>query len=345
MSHRRSIWKHLGKLAAWAGLALLHGWALLALYFWFSGHHGLAAGVVLGYGAVLALLFFMAQTQSHAAGVSLVLWLAVAVWWARRGPEPGLSYPRETEQAAKLTVEGSFLTVHGMRDFRYRSATEFEARWSSRTFDLNQLEHVDFFFNYWGIPDVAHVTTSFVFKDEAPLAVSIELRAESREPETLLRGFFKQYELFYLWADERDTIQRRTSHLQEEVYLFRSNLTPQQGRRLLLAMAQRSNNLEENPEFYNTLTDNCTNVIARHVDEVMGRQVPWYRRPLLSGKYERLGYEQGWLLHSLPWQQHRAAALINDRARQAGDGPGFYGLIRTHLPVSGAPVQEQYPEQ
>ena len=82
----------------------------------------------------------------------------------------------------------------------------------------------------------------------------------------------------------------------------------------LLAMAQRSNNLEENPEFFNTLTDNCTNVIAQHVDEVMGRQVPWYRRPLLSGKYERLGYEQGWLLHSLPWQQHRAAALINDRA-------------------------------
>ncbi len=208
-----------------------------------------------------------------------------------------------------------------------------------------RLEHVDFFFNYWGLPDVAHVTTSFVFKDEAPLAVSIELRAESGEPATLLRGLFKQYELFYLWADERDMIQRRTNHLQEQVYLFRSNLTPQQGRRLLQDMAQRSNALEEKAEFFNTLTDNCTNVIAQHVDGVMGRQVPWYRRPLLSGKYERLGYEQGWLVHSLPWEQHRTAALVNERARQAEDGPEFYRRIRTHLPVAEAPVQEQYPEK
>ncbi len=332
-------------MAAWAGLALLHGWALLALYFWFSGHPGLAAVVVLGYGGILALIFAKAQTKAHGAWVSLVLWLAVAVWWARRGPESGLHYPRETEQAAKLTVEGNLLTVHGMRDFRYRSATEFDARWSSRTFDLDQLEHVDFFFNYWGIPDVAHVTTSFVFKDEAPLAVSIELRAEAQEPNTLLRGFFKQYELFYLWADERDMIQRRTSHLNEEVYLFRSSLSPEQGRRLLLDMAQRSNALEEAPEFFNTLTDNCTNVIAQHVDQVMSRHEPWYRRPLRTGKYERRGYDDGWLMHTLPWEQHRAAALINDRARQAGDGPGFYRQIRTHLPASATPPLEQYPEK
>lgn len=345
MSHRQSIWKRLGGMAAWAGLGLLHGWALLALYFWFSAHTGLSAGVVLGYGVILVLIFSKAQTKSHGAWVSLVLWLAVAVWWARRGPESGLRYPRETEQAAKLTVEGSFLTVHGMRDFRYRSATEFDARWSSRTFDLDQLEHVDFFFNYWGIPDVAHVTTSFVFKDEAPLAVSIELRAETQEPNTLLRGFFKQYELFYLWADERDMIQRRTSHLEEEVYLFRSNLTPHQGRRLLLDMAQRSNALEEAPEFFNTLTDNCTNVIAQHVNQVMGRQEPWYRHPLRTGKYERRGYDDGWLIHTLPWEQHRAAALINDRARQAGDDPGFYRQIRTHLPASAPPLLEQYPEE
>lgn len=344
MNHRRSIWKRMGGLAAWAGLALLHGWALLALYFWFSAHTGLAAGVVLGYGVILALIFSKAQTKSHGAWVSLVLWLAVAAWWARRGPESGLRYPRETEQAAKLTVEGNLLTVHGMRDFRYRSAMEFDARWSSRTFDLDQLEHVDFFFNYWGIPEVAHVTTSFVFKDEAPLAVSIELRAEAQEPNTLLRGFFKQYELFYLWADERDMIQRRTSHLQEEVYLFRSNLTPQQGRRLLLDMAERSNALEEKPEFFNTLTDNCTNVIAQHVNQIMSREEPWYRRPLRTGKYERRGYDDGWLMHTLPWEQHRAAALINDRARQAGDGPEFYGRIRTHLPASAPPSLEQYPE-
>ena len=159
----------------------------------------------------------------------------------------------------------------------------------------------------------------------------------------MLRGFFKQYELIYLWADERDVIQLRTNFRKEQVYLFRTTMTPDQGRRLFIDMATRSNELEETPEFYNTLTDNCTNVIAQHVDRMRGKTVQWYQRPLLTGKYERLGYDQGWLQQSLPWEAHREAACINGRAGQANGAEDFSTRIRTHLKTA-APV-EQYPSQ
>jgi hypothetical protein len=334
--------RKLGRMAGFAGLGMLHLWCLAALYYWFSSHAALAWGMVAGYLGLIWGIFKVAQTPRHGAVASLILFAGTVIWWSGRRAEKGLVYPLETEQATRITVDGSMITVSGIRDFHYRSESDFDVRWSTRTFDTAQLEGVDLFFNYWGVPQVAHLITSFVFKDQPPLAVSIELRSERDEPRTLLRGFFKQYELHYVWADERDVIQLRSAHRKEEMYLYRTSLTPFQGSRLLQEMALRSNELEEEPEFYNTLTENCTNVMARHVEQVTGRQQPWYLRPLLTGKYERLGYERGWLVHTLPFEAHRAAAAIQARALQAGDNADFSTRIRSHLPV---PVAEQYPSQ
>ena len=338
------FWKKLGISGLALCAALAHGWALLALYFWFGGPSALALGVVAGYALLVMVVLRLARHWLHGLAVSLVLVVAVVSWWSRRVPELGLRYPQETEQAAKLVVDGNLLTVHAMRNFRYRNPQDFNARWATRTYDLNQLENVDLFFNNWGVTDIDHVITSFVFKDQPPLAVSIELRAEQDEPNTLARGIFKQYELFYLWADEQDVVALRSNYRKEQVSLHRTSLTPASARRLLLEMATRSNELLDAPEFYNTLTDNCTNAIARHVNRLQGREVAWYRRPLLTGKYVRMGFDEGWLPHTQPWEEFRAAAIINDRAQAAGDAPGFSQLIRTHLPVTTGPV-EQYPSQ
>lgn len=328
------------------GLGLLHMWAVLALYFWFVAQPVAAWAVAVLYVGLIGLVFRLARTRGHGAMVSLVLLVAVGAWWSMRKPELDLVYPRETEQAARLEVEGNFLTVHAMRDFRYRTVTEYDAHWSSRTYDLDKLTNVDLSFVNWGIPNVDHVITSFVFADQPPLAVSIELRSEKGEPNTLLRGFFKQYELFYVWADERDLISLRTNYREEQVSVFRTNMPPDKARRLLLDMAERSNGLEENPEFYNTLTDNCTNVVAHHVDRINGRDVPWYRRPLRTGTYVQLGYEQGWLVQNQPWEEFRKSAVVNERAKAAGNGEDFSSRIRTHLPTDGAGVVgEQYPSQ
>ncbi len=344
MKKENRVLKKLGRAAVAVVWGLLHLWALLALYFWFHSHAVMGLAVVAVYAGMVLLVFRLAGSRPHAAWVSLVLFAAVAAWWMRREPETGLRYPKETEQAAKLSVDGNQLTVHGMRTFHYRNATDAEARWSTRVFDLDQLEYVDFCFNDQGMPGVAHVITSFVFRNQPPLAVSIEPRVEIDEPNTLLRGCFKQYELFYLWADERDVVRWHTQFQSGPVALHRSSLTPEQGRRLLMEMALRSNELEDQPAFYNTLTDHGVHVIARHLEQAQGRKVPWFRLPLLTGKYEKQGYDEGWLLHSLPWEQHRAAAMINDRSRVAGEAPDFSQRIRTHLPAPAAPV-EQYPSQ
>ncbi|MES2708048.1 MAG: DUF4105 domain-containing protein [Verrucomicrobiota bacterium] len=335
-----------GKFLLGMVLAALHLWALLALYFWFMGPSVPALMVTVLYALGVWGSFRLAKTRSHGALVGLVLFVVVAVWWTRREPGRDLLYPVETAEAARIETELNMLTVSGMREFHYRATDSFDERWTTRSFDLEKLQYVDLYFIRWGLPGVAHIITSFVFEDSPPLAVSIELRREKDEPHTLLRGFFKQYELHYVWADERDVIRLRTNFRKEDVYLHRTDLTPAQAKKMLQDMASRSNRLSEHPEFYDTLTDSCANAVSQHLMRARGKTVPFFRQPLSPAAYEKLGWDEGWLLHSKPeWTADREASHVNARAEQSPDDGGFYTRIRTHLPTpeversygSGAP--------
>lgn len=345
-------------------LAALHLWALLALYFWFMGPSLPALLVCAIYGLGVWGSFRLAKTRSHGALVSSVLFLVIAAWWTRREPRNDFIYTTDTAESARTETERNLLTISGIRDFRYHSVDNFDERWATRTYDLDKLRAVDLYFVHWGVPGVAHVITSFVFDDSAPLAVSIELRREQDEPNTLLRGIFKQYEVHYVWSDERDVIQLRTNFRKEEVYLHRTDLTPEQARKMLLSMASRTNWLNDHPEFYNTLTDSCANAIRLHLQQARGQKSSLFGQPLSPAGYEKLGYDEGWLLHAKPdFQADREASHINARAQTVPGAPApaapaettpddhpssvkkpdddFSTRIRTHLPLPAG--QEQYP--
>ena len=337
--------KRIGLGLGVAGLGVLwlalHGWVAAALYFWFSSHAGAAGAVVALYVVAVGILFKLARRWWEGAVVGLVLALVVGIWWAQRRPEPGLRYARETEQAAKVVVEGESLTVHGIRDFRSQRSGEVEPRWATRTFDLPQLQHVDFLFGEDESGE--QVVASFVFGDQPPLAVSVQGRAEVGEPQTWARGFFRQYELGYVWADERDAVPRLSRDGKRPVYLRRSTILPEQGRRLLLELAQRSNALEESPEFYNPLTDSGGKALAELAAEAVGAARPWYRRLPWPGNGAGLAGQAGWLEPDGTGGALPDAAEIGERARQGGDSPDFSQRIRSHLAAPALPEPEEAP--
>jgi hypothetical protein len=53
------------------------------------------------------------------------------------------------------------------------------------------------------------------------VAISIETRKEKGEGYSAVLGFFRQYELYYVAADERDVIRVRTNVRGEHVFLYR----------------------------------------------------------------------------------------------------------------------------
>jgi hypothetical protein len=229
------------------------------------------------------------------------------------------------------TIEGDIVTVHNIRNFTYRSETDFTPAYYDKRFDLRQLNGVDLVAVYWMGPAVAHIFLSFSFDGGEHLAVSIETRKEKGEGYSTLKGFFRQYELYYVVADERDVIRLRTNYRHdppEQVHVYRLKGTVEGARRVFLDYIREINALQKQPEFYNSLTTNCTTNIWMHALVNPGH-VPFSWKILASGYVPEFLYEQGRLDdEGLKFADLQARALVNARAQAADDAADFSRRIR-----------------
>jgi hypothetical protein len=237
-----------------------------------------------------------------------------------------------TPEQAKLAVgkfDGDKVTVRNIRDCRLRTADDFDVSYCDKTLDLDKLTSVDFIvapFNE--MPSIGHTMLSFGFEGEDHLAVSVEIRKERGESFSPVKGFFRQYELMYVVASERDVIGRRVNCDLCDVYVYRSTATPEQARKLFLDVVQRANKLVKEPEFYDTLTNNCTTNIRNHINHLKPDEVPYDYRVLLPGYSDRLAYDLGLIEHHGTYEETRQRARINYLACLYHDDPAFSRLIR-----------------
>jgi len=255
---------------------------------------------------------------------------AILTWWLSISPSNERQWQPDVAKLAYATIDGDKITVHNIRNFDYRSEFDYQPAYYTKTFHLNKLEGVDLFAVYWMGPAIAHTILSFNFGSNDHLAVSIEARKELGEGYSTIKGFFKQYELIYIVADERDVIRLRTNYRKEppeDVYLYQLQGPPQNGRRLFLEYMKRINELNEKPKFYRTLLDNCTTAIWFNTLINPGH-LPFSWKILLSGYLPEYLYEYGRLDTRIPFSELQQQAHINSRAHAAAEAPDFSKLIR-----------------
>ncbi|MBN2578704.1 MAG: DUF4105 domain-containing protein [Pirellulales bacterium] len=225
--------------------------------------------------------------------------------------------------------QGDRVTMHDIRNCRYRTKDDYDLSYYDKTFDLNRLTSVDFIvvpFNE--APKLAHTMLSFGFEDQDYVIASVEIRREKGESFNPLKGFFRQYELMYVLADERDLIPKYANHYNCEVYVYRSTATPEQVRRLFVNVLQRANRLRYHPEFYNTLTNNCTTNIRQHINRLKPEKVPYDYRVLLPGYSDTLAFDLGLIEPHGTFAQTKQQARVNYEAYLYRDDPQFSQKIR-----------------
>jgi hypothetical protein len=240
----------------------------------------------------------------------------------------------EVANAPYAAINGDMITIHNVRNFNYRTETDFDARWETRTYNLSKLDSVDLIAVYWAGKTIAHIMISFGFEGKDYLAVSIETRKEKNESYSTLAGFFRQYELYYVAADERDVIGVRTTYRQppEDVYVYRVNGPLENARRTFLDYVRSMNKLREQPSYYNTLTTNCTTSIVMHT-RMNPESPPLSWKILVSGYVPDYLYELGRLDTTKPFSELEALSRVNARAHGADQDPAFSQRIREGLPV------------
>jgi hypothetical protein len=264
----------------------------------------------------------------------VLVWGVLVGWWSTIAPSNDREWQPDVAVLPSATVEGDRVTLHNIRNMEYRTATDFTLRYYDKTVDLRHLESVDLISSYWAGNTIAHIFGSFGFGGQDYVAISAETRKAQGEDYSTLAGFFKQYTLIYVVADERDVIRLRTTYRQphEEVYLYRTRVPPAQARRLFLDYVRDINRLVEHPEFYNTLTTNCTTAILFHA-RASGGIARYNWKVLLSGYAPEYAYKIGRLDTSLPFAELKQRSHINARAQAAGDAPDFSQRIRAGLPM------------
>jgi len=324
-----------GILLAYVAGALVLLWTFGAI--WYdsplpSAGRKITAVLFLG---LLGYLWFPRKWKQRA--VALCLTGSVMAWWFTLSPREDRPWQPDVSRTASAEIRGDRVIIHNIRKCDYRTETDYTPRWETRTVELSEITGIDVALTYWGSPYMAHPIISFQFTDSPPLCFSIETRKEAGESYSSIGGFYRQYELIYIVADERDVIRLRTNFREgEDVHLYRLNITAEQARERFMDYVNALNKLHSEPHWYNAATTNCTTAIR--TQHAAKERAPWDWRILVNGKSDEMLYERGALkTGGLPFPELKRRSLINPLAHDKGDAPDFSTLIRSNLPTETTP--------
>ena len=324
----RVIW-----FLAFIVLFLVTTWAAAALYFDLPATN-LSLSVVIFYLIAVLTVLILFKFSWASLAICFALFAGVAFWWWSIQPTGNRDWQPEVAETAWTERDGDKITIHNLRNFDYEVGKPGTPRWETRVVDLSQLQGVDLFINFWGSTLICHPILSFQFGPMDHVAISVETRMARGQSYSTVRGFFKQFELTYIVADERDVIRVRTNYRHEQLYLYRTSVKPDRARRLFLNYLETVNAIHRRPQFYNALTDNCTTNVRMHTAATTAKPAPWDWRMLLNGTVDELVYERGSFASHLPFAELKQMSLIDAKAQAAN----FSELIRIGLPGFDQPV-------
>jgi hypothetical protein len=258
--------------------------------------------------------------------------ILVLVWWRTIQPSNDRAWQPDVAQTPWAEIDGDRVTLHNVRNCEYRTETDYTPRWETRTVDLSHLTGIDLAINYWGSAWMAHPIASFQFDNALPVCFSIETRKEIGESYSAIGGLYRQFELVYVCADERDVIRVRTNYRHgEEIFLYRTMVPPQAARVRFLDYVASMNALHEHPRWYNAVATNCTTSIRTQHDAA--KRAPWDWRLLVNGYADEMLYERGvFATGGLPFAELKQRARINDAAQAADAAADFSQRIRVGRP-------------
>ncbi len=278
----------------------------------------------------IAALFLLLASYAGCNRLNVSKPPIISKFGSRLQPSNSRDWKPEQAQTPFTQSDGSRYRVHNIRNCSYLSTEDYVVDYFDRTIDLSQIQSVDFIvvpFN--SAPALAHTMISFGLNDGTYLAVSVEVRKEKGEKFNAFAGAARTFELMYVVGEERDLIRLRTKHYDANVFVFPTVATPEQSRRLFVDITERMNGLATNPEFYHSITNNCTTNLADHVNRISPERIAYGWQVLMPGFSAKYAYDIGLLDNRIPFEDLESIAQVNSLAERHYDDPQFSNLIRS----------------
>jgi hypothetical protein len=255
--------------------------------------------------------------------------IVFAGWWLMQRPSNERDWVPNLAKLPQSTFDGNLVTIQSVRNTAYRSSDDYTTAHNDRTFDLRRIQSVDFVVvPFKSVKAAVHTFLSFGFEGGERVAISVEVRRERAESYSPLRGLLRQCELMYVIADERDVILLRTKHRSDRVYLYPIKTSREKIRKMFVSMLRRANQLRTQPEFYNTLTNNCSSNILQHFNHVNDRKLPANLKVLFPGYSDQLIYDLGLIGGPMSFESLQQASEITEKANRFAEDAAFSQRIR-----------------
>ena len=260
-------------------------------------------------------------------GICYLIFIAVT--------NPSLSRNWSPDQAVMPSIhflDDNKIQINNIRNINYRTTRDYDLRFYDRTINLEDVESAWLAISPFGGYGVAHTFVSFGLKDGTYLAISIEIRRKKGTSFNPVKAFFRQFEMMYVIADERDVIKVRTNTIKATVRLFPIQTEKARIQAAFLDMLKRADKLGKEPEFYNTIWNNCTTNIVKHAKRFSDKPIPvWDYRYLVPEDIDKIAYRLNMIDTHLPYKEAREHFDITKTAQASEDAKDFSKAIRAGI--------------
>jgi hypothetical protein len=311
-------------LASAAGIAI---WTAGAIYYDVCRGAKWGRWLALGWVIGVISLFLVWEPIWQPFAVLLGLAALFLSWWFRQKPSHDRDWESSVAVLPHVVREGDAITMENVRNFEYRTLEDFTPRYESRTYHLANLQGVDVIFFVWEISWMGHPVLVFDFGSDGRICMSIEERFRKGQHYSIIRGLYRQQELIFLAADERDVILRRTKYSQnQKAYLYRLTAGAEELRTVFLDYIDAIDNLRKKPRWYHVIFTNCTTAFYR----LPSTRYRFDWRVIANGRLDWSLYKDGRLDRTLSFADLRRFSCLNDIANTAPED-GFGDYIRREL--------------
>ncbi len=309
-------------------------WGAMALFYQAPGPAAVKI-LLAALWAIFSLIALYAYVRWHSRVAALLYPLMIAAllfWWNAIPASNNRDWADEVAHIVAGVVNGPEVTLANVRNFDWRAPTDYTVRWENRSYDLDKLASVDLLLSYWSSPAIAHTLVSFGFDDGQFVTFSVEIRKERHESFSEIGGFFKEFEMSVIAADERDIVRVRTNIRKEDVYLYRLNIPKPAMRSLFLSYVDTANGLNEAPQYYNTITANCTTIVFAMINHIVSGALPLDYRLIFSGYLPSYIIDVNGFTPGFTLEQLQSGGAVSARAQAADNAPDFSRRIREGVP-------------
>jgi hypothetical protein len=145
------------RLARWTGFASL-AVAILAIGVWCSmavwyecKSQGPLRSFLTGATAVVVLATVASLARPRrwlAIGLYSAFVALFLAWWATISPATDRNWAPDVARNVTATIDGDRVVINNVRDFAWRSETDFDPIWEQRTYALSHVTDVDLIVSY-----------------------------------------------------------------------------------------------------------------------------------------------------------------------------------------------------